>query len=77
VSVLIPIIGAAIVRQGGGVNYAERAEEFQARAEELKEVMIVLRSNSNVALLQDCVIRSEFILRPRLKRNLEELEIPV
>jgi hypothetical protein len=58
------------------VSYGDRAEEFEDKAEELTELTGVLRSRTDLASLQDCALRSEFILRPRLRRNLEELEIP-
>lgn len=76
ISVLIPIIGAAIAHQTGGANYGNRVEEFQDRAEELSEFREEAASATSLASLQECALKSEFTLRPQL-RNLEELEIPM
>lgn len=76
ISVLAAVIGAAIAQYVSLMSYQDKAEEMRAQAEELTELIARAELSADLSSLQDCVLRSEFVLRPPLRRNLEELDVP-
>ena len=76
-SVLVPIISGAIVEFSGRQDYGRRVEEFTALAQELMALRRAVILTTEITELQDCVLRSELIARPQIRREgIRELELP-
>lgn len=76
-SVLIPIISGAIVESSGRQDYGRRAEEFTALAQELRALRRAVILATRITELQDYVLRSELIARPKVRREgIRELDLP-
>ena len=75
-SVLVAIIAGAIAQYGAQQSYGSSSEEFARIGDELEELRRYTLSAMDASSLQQSVLRTELLLRPRIVRRFTDIELP-